>query len=283
MKILNLMLFLVLLLPLANALTIGDVTQTPSKIIPGQTATISIEVRNEESKTIKNVDVKLDLSDPNLPVAPITSSSEKTIDKMNEDDENNLNFNVITLSTAESKIYKIPLIITYQDKDNVKFQKNDFISLIIEAKPSLDISSNNNYVLKGQEQSVIIKVVNNGLAPVKFLSIQLLPSSYYTLLSSSTNYLGNIDSDDSDTADYKIRVNNDAPKNLQLLFTISYRDTSNKLFTDTKYISVNAYTNAEAKQLGLIKTSNLGLIIGVIIALIVIFIIYRMIKRRRKK
>jgi hypothetical protein len=202
---------------------------------------------------------------------------------MNEDDENNLNFNVITLSTAESKIYKIPLIITYQDKDNVKFQKNDFISLIIEAKPSLDISSNNNYVLKGQEQSVIIKVVNNGLAPVKFLSIQLLPSSYYTLLSSSTNYLGNIDSDDSDTADYKIRVNNDAPKNLQLLFTISYRDTSNKLFTDTKYISVNAYTNAEAKQLGLIKTSNLGLIIGVIIALIVIFIIYRMIKRRRKK
>ena len=283
MKILNLMLFLVLLLPLANALTIGDVTQTPSKIIPGQTATISIEVRNEVSKTIKNVDVKLDLSDQNLPVAPITSSSEKTIDKMIEDDENNLNFNVITLSTAESKIYKIPLIITYQDKDNVKFQKNDFISLIIEAKPSLDISSNNNYVLKGQEQSVIIKVVNNGLAPVKFLSIQLLPSSYYTLLSSSTNYLGNIDSDDSDTADYKIRVNNDAPKNLQLLFTISYRDTSNKLFTDTKYISVNAYTNAEAKQLGLIKTSNLGLIIGVIIALIVIFIIYRMIKRRRKK
>ena len=282
MKILNLMLFLVLLLPVANALTVDSVTQTPSKIIPGQTATIGIEVRNEESKTIKNIDVKLDLSDPNLPVAPITSSAEKTIDELQEDDTSNLNFNVITLSTAASQIYKIPLIITYQDKDNTKFQKNDFISLIVEAKPNLDISSNNNYVLKGQEQSVLIKVVNSGLAPVKFLSIQLLPSSYYTILSSGTAYLGSIDSDDSDTAEYKIRVDNDAPQNLQLLFTISYRDTSNKLFTDTKYISVNTYTNSEAKQLGLTPSSNLSLVIYIIVGLIVIYIIYRLIRRRKK-
>ncbi|MCX6711722.1 MAG: hypothetical protein NT139_01635 [Candidatus Woesearchaeota archaeon] len=282
MKILNLILLIVLILPVANALTVDSVTQTPSKVIPGQTATIGIEVRNEDSKTIKNIDVKLDLSDPNLPVAPITSSAEKTIDELQEDDTSNLNFNVITLSTAASQIYKIPLIITYQDKDNTKFQKNDFISLIVEAKPNLDISSNNNYVLKGQEQSVLIKVVNSGLAPVKFLSIQLLPSSYYTILSSGTAYLGSIDSDDSDTAEYKIRVDNDAPQNLQLLFTISYRDTSNKLFTDTKYISVNAYTNSEAKQLGLTPSSNLSLVIYIIVGLIVIYIIYRLIRRRKK-
>jgi hypothetical protein len=282
MKIINLLLVL-LLLPIANALTIGDVIQNPSKIAPGEKATISIDIKNEEDKDLKNVDVKLDLSDVNLPIAPISSSAEKTIDELDQDERKTLNFDIITLSTAESKIYKIPLKISYQDKDNVVYQKSDVVSLIIEAKPNIDVTSTNNYIIKGQEQTLIIKVVNNGLAPIKFLDMQLLPSSYYTILSSNKIYIGNIDSDDSDTAEYKLLVNNDAPKNLQLLILVNYRDTSNKLYSDTKVISVNAYDNNEAEQLGLVKTSNLSLIIGVIIALIIIFIIYRMIKRRRKK
>ena len=85
--------FLVLsLVSLVSALTISSV-DTTNQIKPGDTAEVIITLENNGDYDVEDVSVKLDLT--LVPFAPFDSSSEKSVDTVDKDNDQTFRFNVI--------------------------------------------------------------------------------------------------------------------------------------------------------------------------------------------
>lgn len=270
---------LVLSLVSVSALTISSVTSSPAEVAPGQKVGLNLNVDNNFDSVISDITIKLNLE--NLPISPYGEGVEKTIDKINEDKGKEVEFEVFVSSDAKSQTYKIPVLITYKN-DNQMITKNDFISLSVKAKPEIGVSSSD-LLIKGQEKTVIVKIVNSGLENVKFLKIKILSPAGVRLLSSQEEYIGDLNSDDSDSAEFRMFVNKEAGSVIKLPVEVNYKDSTTKEHTENFDIGLKAYSEKEGIELGLIKKSNSGVYFGVIVLFVLLFIFYRVMKRKRRK
>jgi len=274
---------LILFLASVSALTIKSVEVSPDEVAPGENAEIVMSIENNLNEDVEDVSVSLDFSDSELPFAPFDSSNEVSIDEIREDRSKRINFKVIGLTGAKSGIYKIPVEIIYFDEDGNKSSKSSVISITINSKPVLDVEVEDGLILKGQNNEVVLKIINKGLSDVKFSEVEFGSSAYATLVSQKKVYFGNIDSDDSETAEFKIFFKENSPSSLNIPVTMHYKDVTNKEYHENFNLNLKVYSKERALQLGLIKQSNTPLIVGGIIILAVVWFIYRKIKKRRRK
>ena len=276
--------FLVALFSLAgiSALTISSVTTSPVEVAQGENTNVKIELDNDGDFDLEDVSVSLDLT--NVPFAPYSSSSEVSFDELREGKSKTADFRLVALNAATAGIYKIPVHISYTDtNDDLRKTKDSLISITVNSKPVLGINIGENLLLKNSNNQLTVQVVNKGLSDVKFLEINLKPSAYYDILSQNSVYIGDIDSDDFDSADFQIFFKSDSPDIVYVPVTINYKDPTNKPYTEDFSVPVNVYTKDKAIELGLMPQSRTGLYVGIVIALIIIFFIYRYFRKRSKR
>jgi len=273
------MIFLILLISLVSAITITSVRSTPEQVAPGETIRITLGIENELGSDASNIAVNLDLSA--VPFAPYQSSTEKSIDELDDGDDDTVLFNLVALSDATAGVYKIPVKITY-DVDEQTLTKTSFISITINARPILVVESSNS-LIKGRNNDITIEVTNTGLTEAKFLTIIIKETSGVRIIGTDNIYLGNIESDDFDSADFKILVSVSANSNINLPVELTYRDATNKLQTDNFNLNLKAYDKEQAIEIGLIQKNNTLLYVTITIAVIALWLIYRMIRKRRRK
>jgi hypothetical protein len=269
------------MLNIISAVSITNVLSNPSEIIPGQIADVSIEIENVFDYDVTNLKVSLDLS--NTPFAPYQSSSEIFLEELDKGDEEDFDFKLIVLPDTSSGIYKIPIQISYKNNASENVTKNQIISLIVNSKPELKVSLEDSVtIIKGQENKISVRIVNSGLADVKFVYVSLNNIGGIQVLSEKEQYIGSINSDDFDSVNYRIYVSTGISNDISLPVTIKYRDATNKEFEETKIIPIRTYSLKEAQNLGLVKKPSytIYLIIG---SLIIIYIIYRVRKSIKKK
>ena len=265
---------------LVSAISISSISSSPEQIAPGQTATISLEIENNLNDDAENIQIALDFLSNNIPIAPHLSSSEQTIEEIKEDKEEFLEFDIIVLPEAKSGVYKIPVKISYEI-NNKRDEKTGLISILVNAEPKITISAES-ALIKGEESQVIIRIINDGLTDVKFISVEAINPPRAKINSKTYEYIGNLDSDDFDTIEYSIFTEENAPSQITIPLIINYKDSSNKDFTKTESIKLPVYTKKEAQSLGLIEKPNYTIYI-VIATIILIFIAYRLIKYLRKR
>lgn len=269
-----------LLLNLVSALTITSVSSNPTEASPGGKVSLEITVENNLNNDATDVTILLDLT--NLPFAPYQSSSQTTIGDLDEDDEENVEFDLIADSDANSGTYKIPVKISYTVNDELK-DSSGLVSLIIVADSKLDLNTEDSLLIKGENSDLKIKIVNSGLGSARLLSIEIKPVIGIKNLGSGKVYIGDIDSDDFDTAVFKVSVSENAPSMINLPVEISYRDSRNNQINEVKSLAIKTYTEKQAVELGLIQKSNTITIIVSVLILIILYLIYRRIKKARKK
>lgn len=274
------LLIVVQIISIASALTITSVSSYPNEIAPGESVSLSLTVENNLDDDIEDVVVSLDLT--NVPFAPYQSSNQVTFSKIKEDSEKEISLDLISFANAESGTYKIPVEMSYKYNNTIRTDSG-VISLIVNAKPIIDVSVENSVLIKGKSDKLNIKIVNSGLGGLKFLTIKVGSASGLKMVGSDSVYIGNIDSDDFDTAEFDIFVNENAPSSINLPLEISYRDSRNNEIKENKNLILRSYTNEEAIQLGLTTKNNTLTYIGIAVGLVVIYLIYRGIKKRRKK
>lgn len=272
--------FLLVIINLASALVINSVTMNPENIAPGDTSTITISLKNNGDNDLTDVSLSLDFT--NLPLAPYNSGSQYNINELNSGKIKDASFKIISFNDASSGIYKIPVKIQYTEDDIPKTDQS-VISVTINSEPIIDVGYEDGFLLKGQNNKIALKVINKGLSNVKFLEIDVGSSTFYNIISQDNVYIGDVDSNDFQTADFNIFFSKTAPRNVNLPVTIIYKDITNKQYTKTFDISLKTYTTQEAQSLGLIPPNNTIYIVILIIVLIVVFIIYRIIRARRRK
>ncbi len=271
--IMMLFLFTLVLPSISAQIAVESSTVEPEIAYPGEEVNLKLSIENVGEDDIENVVVALDLS--KVPFAPVGSSTEKVIDKIKDNDDELISFDLTVLPTADALIYKIPLTITYGT-----VSKTSLIGVPVSAQTHLDLLLDSNEVLTiGTQGKVSFKFVNNGQVNVDFLKVTVKNSPLYEIISPAAVYIGDVTVGDFETEEFMILP---LVKNPIVSLELEYKDTDGKQYREPKLIQLPTYTLEEAVEKGLIapKGTSPLLIILVIVGVIVVIMLYR---RRRKK
>jgi len=231
---------------------------------------------------VKNVQLKLDLSDTTLPLVPIGSTNEINLLELKPNSEELVTFKLIAKPDASSEVYKIPLTMQYSDIDGTAYTKTNIFGITIGGKPELDVLIDSSTIYsKNTAGNILIKVVNMGSSDLKFVNVVLQPSPNYDIVSSATDYLGKVDSDDYGTAEFKIYVKTTKDHIVDIPLKITFRDALNNEYARDYNLTLQLYTEEQAKQLGITKS---GSMLGILVVIVVVVGAgYYFLKRKKKK
>jgi hypothetical protein len=279
-KMFSLFLLAVLSMFSVSALIIDSVSSVPGETGPGETSIIEIGIENNREDDVRDVSVSLNLE--NVPFAPDQSSSEFSFDEIKDGKIRYATFKIKALNNAESGIYKIPIEVTYEEDEEIK-QRNSVISLTVNSEPIISASLEEGLLLKGRENEMVVRIVNKGLSDIQFLELEVEKGSYYSLVSPENIYIGGLDSDDFDSAEFRIFFKENSPTNLRIPVTMRYRDALNEEFQERINIDAKVYSTEQAVQLGLIEQNNIITYVVIAAVLIIVYLVYRRIRKSRKR
>ncbi|MBN2420711.1 COG1361 S-layer family protein [Candidatus Woesearchaeota archaeon] len=257
--------------------TISVNAVTTQKIVPGEASPVEIEVENAGDSPISDINIKLDLSATTTPLIPVNSTNEKKIYMLGAKTKQTVTFNIMALPGAASNAYKIPIEIKYVDLTGKNYTKEGIIGLIVGAQPDLfsTIASSGIYST-GETGEIAIRVTNKGLTDVKLLSANLISTEQYYVISENKLYLGNIDSDDYETAEYRIKAKKSEKGITTLKLELDYLDANNNKFTEVKDVPLKIVSE---KDLG---TGGNGSFIKILVLLFLMVAAFFMYKRWEK-
>jgi len=273
----KLILFIFLLLVFTNitsAMIINSVNQ--GKIFPGEETSLDLTIKNTINEDAEDVSLNLILT--NLAFITI-SGSERSADEIREDRERTFSFSIKSSQDISPGSYNIPYVLSYTKANNEVVTKEGSIGVVVDADTELKFSTELENNVIGQKGKITLKIVNSGFGDVKFVNVKINPDGY-TLLSSSSDYIGNIGSDDFETSNFDVIFNDDKPR---LAGIVEYKDFNNKEVIENINIPINVYSKEEAIQLGVIKTNKIPIYVGILVFLIILFMVYRFIRRKMKK
>ena len=244
---------------------------------PGESTSLKITLKNEADSYLKDINVKLDLSA--LPFYPISSAEEKRIYQMKSGEEKVLEFKLLVSPEASLGPYKIPVNITYRDNIGQKYEKKNYVTLVVNSSPELIVNLDSMRLLTYmQPQEITLSVVNKGLPKVKFLTVSLEESEDFEILSPSEIYIGNLEPDDYDTVSFKLYVNKKISF-LPLKIVLGYRDENNIKYSEEKIINLRLYSKEELVKYNLAKTDYTGYF-AIFAAIVIVLVLWKY--RRRK-
>ncbi|MEK6967839.1 MAG: COG1361 S-layer family protein [Nanoarchaeota archaeon] len=242
-------------------LVLNQIKVDPAIIAPGETANISMILMNSGSERLRDVKVKLELSGSDLPFAPFGSSNEYTVGEMSSKSQKEVVFRIIAKPEATADLYKLPISVSFKDLNDNKFNKSSITGLRVGSAPDiLAIVDKNDITEKSGSGTVSIKIVNKGLTDLRFLVVALKSSDAIEVVSSNDVYLGKLESDDFETADFKILVKKKSSE-IVLPLQIQFRDAANQAYSQQLPVTLRLLSDAEAQQLGLVKGNNFPLLI----------------------
>jgi hypothetical protein len=263
-------------------LDITSITYEPEQIAPGENAEIYVQVKNLADSLLKDVRFKLDLSDPMLPLAPYQSSSERRISQLKSNYQSSLSFNIIADPEATPGLFKVPLNITYNDEKGNSYSVDDVLAITVGEKPKIKAYVKKSTVHKTKEEGKItLEIANSGSSDIKYLEMYVLDSEDYELISTTDYYyLGDVDSDDTESEEIDVYINKKV-KILHLPLMLKYYDANNKPYQQQFDLEMPLYSSSELKRFGLVESGNGWTYIIIILLGIGGYVYYRRYKKKK--
>jgi hypothetical protein len=257
-------------------LTVDEYKTIPATLKPGDLVSVEISLKNGGKIAVKDVDVTLDLED--TPFAPIGSGDTKRLASVDAGDMGEISFDLIADTSAEIKVYSIPVMLKYKDIRNAEYEDERTISLVMSAQPDLMVVVDSSEVTSpGKAGTVTLKVINKGIMDLKYLNTRLVSTDQYEVLSTTNEeYIGNLDSDDFETVEFIIKP---TQKDVRLNVVVEFKDPYNKDYTMNYDLPLRVFSSAELGQ----GRSYWGTAIVVLVVLVVIgYWLYRRRKKRKQ-
>jgi len=267
--------------------SIESVQMNPEEISPGSDGTLTITVKNNAQSTMTDLSMKLQLQAiiggtlVDLPFAPIDSGTERRIYTLESGQSTEFTYDLRAYPDAVSKVYKIPFTLSYYDTLGNQKNTTDFVGVTVNGLPDISIIIDKTDIYKGTTTGTVdFKVINKGVSDVKFLNVILQKSSDFDLLSTSdTTYVGNLVSDDYQTAEYQIDVKSKSDK-LTLPVMLQYRDSNNKYYEKNYNVELDLVDSSKLNPKSGVGGSSWVIII---IILLIIGGIWYYFRRKNKK
>ncbi|MCF7866060.1 COG1361 S-layer family protein [Candidatus Woesearchaeota archaeon] len=283
-------------------ISVSSIKLEGKQLAPGESSTLKIGIKNlAKATTVRDLSVTLGLTPvysatgliADLPFVPINSGSQKTVDKIKPGQTAEFDFEIAAYPDAESKMYKLPIQVSYRDEIGTQYNKTIITGLEVNSQPELmvilDQIDINTEKLSGE---LILSVTNKGISDLKLMTITLKESQQYEIVSSTNQvYIGNVDSDDFETANFEIQVKEDDSSELlkdpskaketgtiKFPILVEYKDSLNKDYKQTYELE---YTIRQPT----VNNNSSGTTIAVIIIILIIVgvVVFRKKKKAKKK
>ncbi|MFT4307766.1 MAG: COG1361 S-layer family protein [Candidatus Woesearchaeota archaeon] len=257
-------------------LIVRDATINPEEVAPGRRFSVSLDLENLGTSAIRNVRVTSNVE--GTPFSPYGSANERLVRLIGSESTRSVDFEFFTSPGVSLGVERLPFTIAYTDSLGTQYTLPATVGIPIDEAPSflLNLESSNVYV-PGTRGEVVVSVSNTGSSPLNFVVLSLAESDSYEVIGQRQTYLGNLQSDDFETGQFRIFVDGDA-ESLDLDFTVSYRTAFGEQRVDTRSVSVPLYTRERAQELGLVPAGNgRGMIMFVVLLLVIVggFVWYR--------
>lgn len=250
-------------------------SESSQQFTPGMQGSISISIDNNFDEDIEDVSLSLQLANTEFIAI---GSSQYSADEIQDGRDKTARFTLRPAYDITPGDYSIPYILTYSIDGETQTPKQGTIGVSVTANPELRFAASQETPIIGQKGSITLRIVNDGLADARFVSVRLIPSGF-TLLSDDEVYIGTIDSDDFESTSFDVIFREE---NSVVNALVQYRDLSNVEKTQTVAIPFSAYSQKQAIEMGLIQQSYASFYAIVIVLVLVIWFIWRSIRKRRR-
>lgn len=269
-------------------LAIDNVKTDPSIVAAGEMVEVDVTVRNMADTSLRSVRATLrlltqvtttsGLSTVELPFTPIGGGIERTIDILGAGETETFTFNLVADPDAESRPYKLPVHIVYYDANGANRTREEVVGVIVGSEPELTVYIDDNELSSKQDTGrVAVRFVNHGVSDIKFLTARLDQTDEFIIINSPESYVGKIDSDDYETAEWQLALTKNADDVVELPIVMQYRDANNKQYSAGVSVDLVRFT---PEQLGM-KKSATGWIVAIVIILGVVG--WYIFKKKRKR
>lgn len=246
----------------------------------GSSKDLVFKLKNLDSLKLKNIKVSMDL-DPRVvgtnlieyPFGIVGSGKTKTLESISPGMEKEISFTIRADNDATSGIYKVPVTINYLDALDTEYSSSELVSVVIMSNPDLEVIIDSTEITREKTTGeLLVKVINKGLGDIRFLTLELQENEHFEVLSQSNSvYIGNLESDDFDTADFKVRIN-DIENKIELPVFLTFRSDNNEISEYSTSLELKIFSEEELNG----PESKVGLIILVLVIIVVVSgIIYR--------
>lgn len=207
-----------------EVLDVVSARTTPAELVPGTPADFSLTVRNTQASVLRDVSLELDLDGTEL--STLGTTTKQTVARIEGSGEATFRFRLVADPEAQSGVVRVPLTFRFTATDGTAVEQTETTGVLVHAAPELSVLVDRvTRSADGNEATILIRVVNKGLSQIKFAEITAQEGDGYTLGSGRRSaYVGNIDSDDFQTAEFTIVPDADAAT---FRGTLSYSDALN--------------------------------------------------------
>lgn len=258
-----------------HVIRIEDVGTEPPEIPPGGEGTLKMSIRNSGEFQLSDIRVKATLPSQ---IAFLNDISRKKVATLEPGASKNLEFNIIALPEVSEGVYTVYLTVDYLNQIGDEKSENDTFAIIVRSEPRLFVKIDDSEIYQGNSLGdVTVTFVNNDVADIKFLTTELQESGDYEIISSYKKYIGDLDSDDFESVDFRLELKT-KKREVPLLLKVTYKDSLNNDYSEDLTVILDVRS---AEELGIKTNTTIFIALGVIIVLVVLFFLYRMYRKRK--
>ena len=259
--------------------------QDPDPVEQGEVVEVRFKIENIGAETL--ADIKIEIL-PDYPFSIYTGQRIQEIGRLRASqtgaDAAIVSYKLKVDENAETGDTEIELRVLKNDLEWVTYDEDEF-QIDIETRNVPEIKAyirETNILEAGKRGTITVEIANTDAGDAKFMQLTLLPSEDYQVLSTSNYiYIGDIDSDDTETEEFEIYVNKKVKDKLILPVQINYQDEDNDRYNTQFDLELPIFTALEMSRLGLKEKSYVVPIIVLIIACVSAYIYWK--KKKQKK
>ncbi len=235
-----------------NLLEVSGV-EFPGTVRPGSTNTMELELRNRADSSLKNIDVSLDLS--TTPFATV-ETTRKRVQRMETGAEESVEFDLLVDGDADNGLYKIPVLLEYENRAGTEFTLEQSTGIVVGGEEDLEVGVEERELLQpGTTGTVTLRIVNRGDGKARFVSLKIQDSETHEVVSSRSVYLGDMQPDDYQTAEFRIYAARDA-SGLSLPVELDYTAPAGVQESENRNVEIKLYGQDEMRRYGLSSGGN---------------------------
>ncbi len=260
-----------------HVLIIENISTSPPELIPGQPGKLRLTVRNNGNFQLNDIRVQIDLPSK---ISFLNDVSKRKIPTLASLEREELEYDVVVLPGSSEGISNANITTDYLNHIGDERQDIDTFGIAIKSVPKFYVFLDESTIYQGKYLGeVTITFINNDIGDAKFLTVELQENSDYEIIPPSREYIGDLDSDDFESAEFKINVKS-REKAVVLPLKVNYKDTFNNEYSE----DMNAYLYIKTPAEAGIKSNITTIIVVILLILgIVGYIFYRKYKKKKNR
>lgn len=208
------------------------ISVNPNSFKIGEKTTLNFTLINTGDIAINNVIISWE----NPAIFPLGSSDRIFIQTIDAKQTLKVPVQAVVDPSTTSGVYSFSIIIEYTDQTGTKQTVNSTVGITVAGEYSflVGIEKTEN-LYSGEKGEITISITNKGTGTAEFLTVK----SIFGLEVVKEIYIGDLESDDYDTASFDLDLKNIKPGKYSLNINITYKDSYNQKFSEEKVIEFN--------------------------------------------